>query len=281
MDPIDRFRFACKNNDHELAAMISVKYGVSWHDEYVRACSRGELDIVKVTFNAMSIFSYKDGTLYACRNGHYNVIEFIIQSGNVMDLNLELETACQYGHCSIASLLMANGATDVNRAMMIACGAGKMESVMLMIKHGAISWDIGLLNACKGGYYDIATLMIQNGATIETNTFLSACYSGNMDTILLLLNTGAIALDVALETLPATHNRKEIAILLIEKGADINHCPLYLLREVDIMLLLKLGITTFGKFEKLAQYCRGRIKHERKIMTTYMNGDVTEIILAY
>ena len=58
---------------------------------------------------------------------------------------------------------------------------------------------------------------------------------------------------------------RDLVLLMIEKGADIERCIMNLFED-DIMRLVKVGVKTFGTYKKMAKLCRAKIKETETVL---------------
>lgn len=202
---------ACKSNKEMIELLIehgadvniaiSEQYGVrrNWDFEYISVGTTVLMEVVK--------------------NGSLEITKLLLEHGaNINAVEEHGETAlmfaARYNGKEIAKLLVERGA-DVNAVN----------------KQGSSTYEIFIHFYGKNS--GIVEFLVQHGAkTNFHNLFIEAIKNNNTDEVLKFINNGA---DLNLSLIPseytplmiaAKYDSKEVAELLIEHGAEVNHEPL-------------------------------------------------------
>ncbi len=197
-----------------------------------------------------------------------------------MSLNQNLCNACRDNDINLVNELIKQGANDFNRGLRWASFKGNVEIVKLMIENGATD---GLWNACYGGNIEIIELLIGKGANDFNQGLIGACRAGHIEIVKLMIENRApevLDLNGGLQETCSFSNNKELMLLLIIKGADIN-VSFPDLNFEDIYYLLHAGITNFGKFSNIALECKKFKQEFLNIAQEFFIKDVANIVSSY
>lgn len=113
--------FACKHNKPkvldvllEYERVIDPRVRFPYNNEFIFACEKGRLDIVKVMLKdpRLDPSTHRNYPLQlACTNGHVHVVKLLLQYQRVdpsADRSYALGIAHKYGYCKIVDLLLNN-----------------------------------------------------------------------------------------------------------------------------------------------------------------------------
>ncbi len=173
---------------------------------------------------------------------------------------------------------------DLNEDLINACIEGNVDQVKLLLNEGANDYNTGLSYACYGGYNEhkeIAKLLISLAPNDINSGLFNACVGGKIEMVKLMILYGADNFNTAIWY---SKNNKEISLLLLSKGADINNCLVELNFE-DIYYLLhacaplrELGIKEFGKFSNIALECQDFLLEFQNTLNNFFIKDIANII---
>lgn len=193
-----------------------------------------------------------------------------------------LKYACIHNHYDIVLLITERGPINLNwnDGLFSACWTGNLDTILLLIKMGANNWNDGLSNACRGGNRDIALLMIEKGANDFNSGLINACIGGYHNTDTKLIEMGAREDDPDLSGNLLHGPHRNLAVLMIRYGADINNCTLKLIK-CDIMHLVQSKIRRFGSYESMAQNCKLTLILRILTLRSYLINDLMNIVVDY
>ncbi len=159
-----------------------------------------------------------------CSSGDVEKVLFMLSNENIV-LDDGLAGACFGGHIKIINLIMEKGATNFDRGLASGCQGGQKKIIELLISKGANNFNWGLVQACLNGYIEIVKIIIEKGATDFNWGLYCAC------------------------------KYKDIALLMIEKGANMDNCSIPLNIE-DIYYLYQRKINISSRYEELYNTCK-------------------------
>ncbi|AKI78856.1 ankyrin repeat-containing protein [Acanthamoeba polyphaga mimivirus] len=176
--------FSCK----QFFGLVKVLYSVI--DVADLAIKYNKLDVLKYILQLESFDSefYASGKLgvvdinlwlkKACQYGHLNILKFLIDCGANyrVDRDKPVILAAENGHLDIVEFLSTkkvNIRTQHNYPLEIACKQGYIEIVKFLVANKCNYWSKrsrALVNACRFGHLEIAKFLIENGANINSNS---------------------------------------------------------------------------------------------------------------
>lgn len=193
--------------------------------------------------NALAKAKYQQALEYAIALGFAHTTELLLKEKSI---TLELEssqiTQADKDSPSMPLLIYAIQAKHPSPAIITAL---LNKGAKVNVSYGDTTKDSPLTLACQRGLTDIAKLLIQAGAELEssqmTSPLIHAASKHNKELVALLLDSGANihakllesskptqleALDVALMAMQTLQeedraNAQEVAVLLIDRGADL------------------------------------------------------------
>ncbi len=182
-----------------------------------------------------------------------------------------------------------------NQIFFNACKDGNIEQVKLHINDENINLDEGLYWSCYKGYGEIVELILTKENMDYNGALSEACSGGHIHIAKLLFskcpNIYTYEYEITSNGIngrglsdslffACNQNHKELILLLILYGADINDCRIDLEFE-DIYYLLQSGLTEFGKFDDIALECKKwKLEFENTINKLFIT-DVANIMIEY
>lgn len=176
--------FSCK----QFFGLIKVLYSVI--DVADLAIKYNKLDILKyiLELNSSDNEFYLSGKLgvvdinlwlkKACQYGQLNILKFLIDRGANyrVDNDKPVILAAENGHLDIVEFLSTkkvNIRTQHNYPLEVACKHGYIEMVKFLATNKCNYWSArsrALANACRFGHLEIVKFLVENGAKINSNS---------------------------------------------------------------------------------------------------------------
>ncbi|AKI79832.1 ankyrin repeat-containing protein [Acanthamoeba polyphaga mimivirus] len=176
--------FSCK----QFFGLIKVLYSVI--DIADLAIKYNKLDVLKYILELKSFNSefYSSGKLgvvninlwlkKACQYGRISILKFLIECGANyrVDCDKPVVLAAENGHLDIVEFLSTkkvNIRTQHNYPLEVACKQGHVEIVKFLAANKCNYWSRrsrALVNACRFGHLEIVKFLVENGANINSNS---------------------------------------------------------------------------------------------------------------
>ncbi|KAF9890721.1 hypothetical protein FE257_005587 [Aspergillus nanangensis] len=226
---------ACREGNMEIAQLlleyggdINTKCGV-YGNALGAASASGNRTLIQFLIDKGSDINC--GALAAAAvSGHQELVEVLLGQGADIN-NGALEAAVQSDHESLVRMLLGKGASTDNDALKVAAEHGDETIVDLLLQHGADLNREGksaLQIASAFGHSSIVQTLLNAGAEIQTGALSAAIGHGYKDLAILLLEKGAAVDGDPCDggTTPLQHasfaQNVELIRLLLENGADVN-----------------------------------------------------------
>lgn len=299
IDIIRGIYYACKYGQKEIAKLILSEnlHGYSADRCLYYACRYGQKEIINFIITNNISENWNEGFKGACDGGYIDIMEIMIKMG-ANNLIIGLFSVCSHGHKELVNFLIDKGLEHItnkvwNKALQRACSGGNKEIINMILEKGANDLNKGLASACLKGYEEIAKMMIEKGATNLDNAFINACIYNRKHIVKFLLDKGVNNLNEGLTTLCKlcfdkndklrlliTNKHKELILLLLVKGANIDYCtvPLSL---VDIEYLIKSGIKDFSGYNDTSKSIRNKMNIIYNRIQDKLPNDIAKICMIY
>ncbi len=188
-----------------------------------------------------------------CKDG--NITKALKMLNDGLDPNLGLFGACQGNKKKLIEIMIAKGANNFNYGLRGAVLSGNKELVLDMINRGGREFDRCLFKVC-----------------IDYQTTRDECvykYSDKNDKVF------------TEEYFKKLYSSRQIALLLLEKGANIATCQIILDYD-DIYYLVQRGFKKFGTYTKIADKCREFIQEYNLVLKdVILVEDVRKLMIEY
>ncbi len=164
------------------------------------------------------------------------------------------------------------------REFINACYTGNLDLVKSLAEKNSDVYAYGVSAACEGGHLNIVELLIDKVNDLKW-ALHGACAGGHTHIINLLISRGCNNWYYGLAG-ACSKKRKDIALLMIIKGADINGCQLMLDFD-DIYYLLQSGVTKFRVYSYVADDCKKFKQEFKNVVNELFIKDVANLITEY
>ncbi len=241
-----RLIIACEKNNVELVRKLIYQKVMNFSYAINMASSCNNIDIVNVLLNeTINIVSYEQ----------YNVM-----------LEWGLHGACKANNLetinTIMNVIKKHGRNiDLTMALGAACETNNIQLTKLFIKLNTnatpINIDYGFKKACLFGNIEIVKYLYEKySSQIYLSSGLEyACYGRQLDIVKLLISIGGIFSNAYIK-IANIKKDKEMALLLILHGSDINCANKINFIFDDFYYLFQNGKRNFGNYMKMVDKCK-------------------------